>query len=103
MSLEAAAGKNPVTHVGKIYNVLAREIAETLVVTIPEIAAAQCLIVGQIGAPVTEPAMLQVRLATCDGVPVDRLKHRITEIVTDRLARALTLVDDFIAGTINVF
>ena len=103
MSLEAAAGKNPVTHVGKIYNVLAREIAETLVVTIPEIAAAQCLIVGQIGAPVTEPAMLQVRLAPRDEVLVDRLRPRITEIVTDRLARASTLVDDFIAGTINVF
>ena len=31
MSLEAAAGKNPVTHVGKIYNVVAREIAAGLV------------------------------------------------------------------------
>jgi len=103
MSLEAAAGKNPVTHVGKIYNVLAREIAETLVAMIPEITATQCLIVGQIGAPVTEPAMLQVRLATCDGVPVDRLKPRITEIMTDRLDRASTLVEDFIAGTIEVF
>jgi S-adenosylmethionine synthetase len=103
MSLEAAAGKNPVTHVGKIYNVLAREIAETLVAMMPDITATQCLIVGQIGAPVTEPAMLQVRLATRDGVPVNRLRPRITEIVTDRLARASTLVDDFIAGTINVF
>ena len=35
MSLEAAAGKNPVTHVGKIYNVLARKICETLVTTVP--------------------------------------------------------------------
>jgi S-adenosylmethionine synthetase len=67
MSLEAAAGKNPVTHVGKIYNVLAQQIAENLVVMAPEIAAAQCLIVGQIGAPITEPAMLQVRLGMRDG------------------------------------
>ena len=103
MSLEAAAGKNPVTHVGKIYNVLAREIAEKLVVTVPEIAAAQCLIVGQIGIPITEPAMFQVRLATRDGMPVDRLRPRVTEIATDRLARASKLVDDFIAGTIEVF
>lgn len=28
-TLEAAAGKNPVSHVGKIYNLLAHEIAET--------------------------------------------------------------------------
>ncbi len=103
MSLEAVAGKNPVTHVGKIYNVLAREIAEKLVATVPEIAAAQCLVVGQIGIPITEPAMLHVRLATRDGVPIDRLKPRIAEIATDRLGLASKLVDDFIAGTIEVF
>jgi S-adenosylmethionine synthetase len=30
MILEAMAGKNPVRHVGKIYNVVARNIAETI-------------------------------------------------------------------------
>jgi S-adenosylmethionine synthetase len=30
MSLEAAAGKNPVAHVGKVYNVLAMEMAEAI-------------------------------------------------------------------------
>lgn len=37
MSLKAAAGKNPVTHVGKIYNVVAREIAEMLVANLSEL------------------------------------------------------------------
>jgi S-adenosylmethionine synthetase len=103
MSLEAAAGKNPVTHVGKIYNVLAQQIAENLVVMAPEIAAAQCLIVGQIGAPITEPAMLQVRLAMREGMPIDRVAPRVAEIASDHLARATTLVQDFIAGKIAVF
>jgi S-adenosylmethionine synthetase len=44
MVLEAVAGKNPVSHVGKSYNVLAREIAETLVAAVPEIASAQCML-----------------------------------------------------------
>jgi S-adenosylmethionine synthetase len=103
MSLEAAAGKNPVNHVGKIYNVLAQQIAEDLVVMVPEIAAAQCLIVGQIGAPITEPAMLQVRLATRDGMPIDRVRPRVTEIATNHLAHATRLVHDFIADRIVVF
>ena len=51
MSLEAAAGKNPVSHVGKIYNVLARDIAEAIIAEIPEIDSAQCLMVSRIGAP----------------------------------------------------
>jgi S-adenosylmethionine synthetase len=40
MVMEAAAGKNPETHVGKIYGVLARDIAETLVAQEPGIVAA---------------------------------------------------------------
>jgi len=103
MSLKAVAGKNPVTHVGKIYNVLAYDIAQTLVATVPEIAAAECLMVGQIGAALHEPAMFQVRLATRDGAPVDLLAPRAREIAADRLARIPELVDDFVAGRPEVF
>ncbi|TGT59760.1 methionine adenosyltransferase, partial [Mesorhizobium sp. M2E.F.Ca.ET.166.01.1.1] len=37
MSLEAAAGKNPVSHVGKIYNIAARDIAETICAALSEV------------------------------------------------------------------
>ena len=103
MVLEAVAGKNPVSHVGKIYNVLAREIAETLVARVPEIAATQCMIASRIGAPVTEPAMVHVRIATRDGVPIARLKPMVEDIAAAGLLRAPKLVDDFISGTIDVF
>jgi S-adenosylmethionine synthetase len=103
MVLEAVAGKNPVSHVGKIYNVLAREIAETLVAAMPEIAAAECMITSRIGAPITEPELLDVRIATRDGMPVERMKPAICDIADAGLRRAPKLVDDFIAGTIDVF
>jgi len=102
MSLEAAAGKNPVTHVGKIYNVLARQISEALI-RIPDIAAAQCVVVSRIGAPVTQPAVMHVKLATRDGAPADQLRPQAEEIVVDQLSRAPKIVDDFVAGTIAVF
>ena len=101
MSLEAAAGKNPVTHVGKVYNVLAGQIAQALI-RIPDIAATQCVMVSRIGAPVTQPALVQVKLATKDGVPAGELKPQVEEVVTDQLSRAPKLVDDFVAGTIAV-
>ena len=100
MSLEAAAGKNPVTHVGKIYNVLAGQIAEALI-RIPDIAAAQCVMVSRIGAPVPQPALVQAKLATKDGVPAGEFKPQ-EDVVTDQLSRAPKLVDDFVAGTIAV-
>lgn len=103
MTLEAAAGKNPVTHVGKIYAVLAQNIAEKLVRELPEISKARCLMVSKIGAPVATPAMLQIKVATRDDIPVAQLSGRIEEIAVDRLAHIPHLVDGFIAGTIGLF
>ena len=103
MSLEAAAGKNPVTHVGKLYNVTARKIAETLVAEVPEIIAAQCFMVSRIGTPVTSPALLQVKLATRDGVPATQFQHRAEEIAVDCLSHIPKLIDNFIAGTVEIF
>ena len=103
MSLEAAAGKNPVTHVGKLYNVTARKIAETLVADVPEIAAAHCLMVSRIGTPITRPALVQVRLATRNGVPAAQCEPRVKEITHDCLARIPDLVDEFVAGTVAIF
>jgi hypothetical protein len=47
--------------------------------------------------------MLQIKLATRDGTPVAQLRKRIEEITADRLAYIPSLIDDFVAGTINVF
>jgi S-adenosylmethionine synthetase len=103
MILEAAAGKNPVSHVGKIYNVLARDITETLVAKEPDIIAAQCFLVSQIGASIREPRLIHIKLATRGATPVARFKNRAEEIARGHLARTSELVAGFIAGTINVF
>jgi S-adenosylmethionine synthetase len=103
MSLEAAAGKNPISHVGKLYNVLARDIAERLVANLPEIASAQCLLVSRIGAPVSEPAFVQVKLATKEGLPLETQRRHVEEVVTDRLAELPRLVNHLVAGSISVF
>ena len=103
MSLEAAPGKNPVSHVGKIYNVLARDIAETLIAAIPEIESAQCLMVSRIGAPVTLPSVVQIKIATRDSLPIADLQKRIEVLVGDRIARIPDLVSGFVAGAISVF
>jgi S-adenosylmethionine synthetase len=103
MSLEAAAGKNPVSHVGKIYNVVAQQIANSLVGISAEIIKAECLMVSKIGAPVTEPAVVHVRLATVDNFLPAGLREQTSQVVADRLDRVPRLIDDFVAGAIEVF
>lgn len=102
MSLEAAAGKNPVTHVGKIYNVVARDIAEAVVTELPQVARAQCLMVSRIGSPVTSPAIVSIKIATRAG-PVSDVQTRVEEIAASCIERIPALVDDFVAGKIRLF
>ncbi|MGF1465769.1 MAG: methionine adenosyltransferase [Sandaracinaceae bacterium] len=67
MTLESVAGKNPVSHVGKIYNVVARRLAERLVAERSEVAAAECHLVSTIGRPVREPQLAHVRVEPADA------------------------------------
>lgn len=103
MSLEAAAGKNPVTHVGKIYNVVARQIAETMLAELPDLSSAQCLLVSRIGQPISQPACIQVKLRARDGRSPDAFAHRADEIAQASLARIPTMLDDFVAGKVQLF
>ena len=64
MTLEAAAGKNPVSHVGKIYSAVANIIAKRVVNEIEEIEEAYCYLVSQIGKPITEPQACDVKVRT---------------------------------------
>ncbi len=99
MSLQAAAGKNPVSHVGKIYNVLARDIATRIL----QAAAAECYVVSEIGKLVETPALTHVRLATHDGSPADRLESAIGDVVTRQIRGIPDLVDRSVVGTIPLF
>jgi len=64
MSLEAAAGKNPISHIGKIYNTVANLIAQRVVKEIEEVEEAYCYLVSQIGKPINEPQVLDVKIRT---------------------------------------
>jgi len=102
MTLEAAAGKNPRSHTGKIYSVAARGIAEMLVAELPEISEAHCIMVSEIGHPLNKPAAVHVRLATGDAT-LENLRRRVEDIVDRALARIPFMVEDFVAGKVDVF
>jgi S-adenosylmethionine synthetase len=54
-SLEAAAGKNPISHVGKLYNVLALDAAKAIVKQVNGLRQVEVLILSQIGRPIDRP------------------------------------------------
>lgn len=59
---EAAAGKNPMSHVGKIYNVLAHRIAREICASVAGVRGAYVLLLSRIGEPVDRPLMANAQL-----------------------------------------
>ncbi|MDG7002084.1 MAG: methionine adenosyltransferase [Nitrososphaerota archaeon] len=62
MTLEATAGKNPISHTGKIYNICARKIVNQTLKEYPDLEQISCYIVSEIGKPINEPQAINVEL-----------------------------------------
>ena len=103
MTLEAAAGKNPVTHVGKLYNVVANLMAQALIEEIDEVTAAYCYLVSQIGRPVGRPQIIDVQLQMLENQPIKKFQGRIEEILRDHLLQIDTLWQRLIKGEFTLY
>ncbi|MBI5855298.1 MAG: S-adenosylmethionine synthetase, partial [Nitrospirae bacterium] len=66
-SAEAAAGKNPVAHVGKIYNVLAQVLAEDIHKKVQGLHDVTVWITSQIGRPISSPQVVAVEVILARG------------------------------------
>ncbi len=77
MSLEASAGKNPVNHVGKIYNILGNQIANDIVKEAGgDVQEVHVRILSQIGKPVDEPQVASIQILPANGVKLAQLKSK---------------------------
>ncbi|MBU1197993.1 methionine adenosyltransferase [Candidatus Micrarchaeota archaeon] len=86
MSLEAAAGKNPVTHIGKIYNIASMLLANQIVKENTEVEFCEVYLLSQIGSPVDQPKAADVQIRTkLEGAEYDTLKKRIGDLVDHHL------------------
>jgi len=83
VSNEAAAGKNPVSHVGKIYNVLSQVIAEQIYEKVSGIKEVYVWMLSEIGRPINDPALVSVELVA-NGVD-EEMKREVEEIVRKNL------------------
>jgi S-adenosylmethionine synthetase len=100
MSLEACAGKNPVSHVGKTYHAVAHDIAED-VLAHTDAHEVTVALLSQIGAPVTRPQCAYVSVAGEIAGDIDRAT--IGKLVDARLADWRGVRDRLIAGRYTLF
>jgi S-adenosylmethionine synthetase len=102
MSLEAAAGKNPVSHVGKIYNVVAQRIADKIYKQLKEITEVYVEIVSQIGKPINEPKILNIEIIK-DGELTSEIKNEVGAIAREELDRITQITDLVLRGEASLY
>ena len=103
MNMEAAAGKNPVTHVGKLYNIVAQQIATALVHEMDEVAEVYCYLVSRIGSPIKEPMIVDIRVSLPDGGDIETIRKPVDEIVNDKLENIDEIRQLLVSGTMVVY
>lgn len=91
MNLEGANGKNPVYHVGKLYNIAAQRLADRLHETTD--GHAEVHLVSTTGQRLDQPWRILVRLSSPD-VEVDKVQALVTEALDGFPALTDELVSD---------
>jgi S-adenosylmethionine synthetase len=99
---EAAAGKNPVSHVGKIYNVLTHRLAAQIHREVPGIRQAVVWLCSRIGDPVDRPQMTSVQVALDAETKLADVEGPIRKIVARELERMAQFCQELANGKYSV-
>ena len=104
MSMEASAGKNPVTHVGKLYNVLANKVANEIVrMGRGDIVEVHTRILSQIGKPIDRPQAASANIIYAKNVNPSKYEKEAKALFDESLAKITDLTDEIVSGRITVF
>jgi S-adenosylmethionine synthetase len=103
MSMEATSGKNPINHIGKIYNLLSTQIARECVTRVDGIEEMYVRLLSQIGKPIDQPLVASVQVLPSCGVKLKEINADIQEIVDDQLANVTSITEKVIEGKLKTF
>ncbi|HIP90423.1 MAG TPA: methionine adenosyltransferase [Candidatus Nanopusillus sp.] len=102
MSMEAASGKNPINHIGKIYNILSNLIARD-VAKLSGVKECYVRMLSQIGKPINEPKLLDIEIIMDKNHDLKDVEPRAKEIAEKWLNSIPEVMEDVIAGKIKTF
>jgi S-adenosylmethionine synthetase len=78
---EAAAGKNPVSHVGKIYNALTYKIAQQVCKQVPEVEEVYIWLLSKIGTSIDHPAIAAAQVVMKGNNSIETVRREIGEVL----------------------
>lgn len=103
MSMEATSGKNPINHVGKIYNLLANQIASDIVEVVDGVDQVHIMILSQIGKPIDEPKAANSQLILKKGYLMEDVKNNVESVMNKWLEDTSTITEMLVKGKLRTF
>jgi S-adenosylmethionine synthetase len=97
---EAAAGKNPVSHIGKIYNILSHQIANRIYESV-DAKEVYIWLVSQIGEPIDKPMIAAAQIIP-NETPIEEIKRKIEEIIDEKLSNIYKFCMELINKNVEV-
>lgn len=103
VSLEAACGKNPISHVGKIYNVVAMLAAKDIVERVPTVREATVYLLSQIGKPLDQPLVATAYVRPFSGSLTPSIQADVEAVLDEHLAQIHKVRERIISREISLF
>lgn len=99
---EAAAGKNPVSHVGKIYNTLTHKIAGEVYRQVSGLEEVYIWLLSEIGKPIDDPAVAGVQVVMKGNSSFENVKKDIRDVVNQELENIDKFTEQLAKGRIPI-
>lgn len=103
MSMEATSGKNPINHVGKIYNLLSNKMATDITNEVDGIKQVHIMILSQIGKPIDHPKAASAQVIVEDGYNMDSVNKDVEGIMDSWLENIGKITEMMVNGKIRTF
>ncbi len=100
---EAAAGKNPVSHVGKIYNALTFKIAQQVHEQVPEVAEVYIWLLSKIGVPIDQPAIAAAQVVMKEDNSIEKVRREIKRVLDYELENINTFCTELAQGKVSLY
>lgn len=102
MGTEAAAGKNPVSHVGKIYTVMTHQVASRIYQEVRGIREVYVWMLSQIGSPIDQPKVAAAQIILEKRARQSVATRKVREILERELGNINALCRQLVEGAFPV-
>ncbi|MGL4670147.1 MAG: methionine adenosyltransferase [Methanobacteriaceae archaeon] len=103
MSMEATSGKNPINHVGKIYNILSSEMASDIANTVEGVQQVNIMLLSQIGMAIDQPKAATSQIIVKDGYNFDEVSKKVETVMDEWLGSISSITEKVIAAKARTF